>query len=214
MKNRFVAFTVFLLLLFAAANTGFAQDVMLGPRITGNYNIYNEKNITLSYNGIGVGIGGTVDISFSKHIGIMANLTFFDMRNFSNSTTTGTQTKDRSFTFTYLTIDPMFKAEFSGFYMVLGPSLGIKLAASGEETVSTTGVNNPQNQITPLDVNATSIVFDIATGVGYTFTLSQNSMYMGTDFMVYIPLSSTFNVPGLVNSEFTMKFGVTLKFKI
>ena len=82
MKNRFVTFSVFFLLLFAGVNTSFAQDVMIGPRITGNYNIYNEKNLTASYNGIGVGIGGTVDVSFSKHIGLMANLTFFDMRNF------------------------------------------------------------------------------------------------------------------------------------
>jgi hypothetical protein len=186
---------------------------MIGPRITGNYNIYNEKNLTISYNGIGVGIGGTVDISFTKHIGVMGNITFFDMRNFSNVTTTGNSTDEVDFTFTYLAIDPMFKAEFSGFYMVLGPSVGIKLAASGEETVSTTGANAATN-VTPRNVNATSIVFDIATGAGYTFTLSQNSMYLGTDFMVYIPLSSTFNVPGLTNSEFTMKFGVTLKFKI
>ena len=117
------------------------------------------------------------------------------------------------YTFTYLTIDPMFKAEFSGFYMVLGPSLAIKLAASGDETTSTTGAN-AQTNVTPLNPTATSIVFDIATGVGYTFALSQNSMYMGTDFMVYIPLSKTFDVPGLSNSAFTMKFGVTLKFKI
>src|ERR1035438_10772560 len=87
MKTRFVAFSVFVLLLFTSVNTSFAQDVTLGPRLSGNFNIYNQTGLVGSYNGIGIGIGGTVDISFSKHIGIMTNLTFFDMRSFSSSNT-------------------------------------------------------------------------------------------------------------------------------
>ena len=42
---------------------------------------------------------------------------------------------------------PMFKAEFNGFYMVGGPSVGIKLAGSGEFTRTVTG---KQPSISPL----------------------------------------------------------------
>jgi hypothetical protein len=211
MKTRFVTFSVFVLLLFAAANTGFAQDVLLGPRLTGNFNIFNKKGLTGTWNGLGIGIGGTVDVSFNKHIGIMGNVTFFDMRNFSYSQSSQNQTVDVSYSLSYISIEPMFKAEFSGFYMVAGPSFGIKINSSGEQTVTTTG-NPPNVQTANPDTKA--IRFDIAAGTGYTFTLSQNSMYMGTDFMVYIPITDTYNLPGQSNSVFTMKLGVTLKFKI
>ena len=39
-------------------------------------------------------------------------------------------------------------------------------------------------------------------------------MELGTDFMTYIPLTDTYNFPGLSNSIFTLKLGVALKFKI
>jgi hypothetical protein len=211
MKNRLVTVSVFVLLLFATINTGFAQDVMLGPRLTGNFNIYNTKGQVGSWNGIGIGIGGTVDVSFSKHIGLMTNLTFFDMRGFSNSTTNNNTTTDFSLALSYLTLDPMFKAEFSGFYMVAGPSLGIKIASSGERTTTVTG-QTPA--VASINADTKGIIFAIAVGTGYTFTLSPNSMYMGTDFMAYIPITDTYNFPGQSNSVFTLKLGVTLKFKI
>jgi hypothetical protein len=211
MKNRIVTFSIFVLLLFASANTGFSQSILLGPRLTGNMNIYNQKGLTGTWNGIGVGIGGTLDISFSKHIGLMADLTVFDMKNFSNSTTQNNVTSEESLTLSYLTIDPMFKLEFSGFYMVAGPSLGIKLGSSGETTQTAAG-QNPQTATVQLDTKG--VIFNIALGTGYTFTLSPNSMYMGTDFMVYIPLSDTYNFPGTSNSVLSLKLGVSLKFNI
>jgi hypothetical protein len=211
MKNRLVTISVFVLLLFATISTGFAQDVMLGPRLTGNFNIYNTKGQVGSWNGIGIGIGGTVDVSFTKHIGLMTNLTFFDMRGFSNSTTNNNTTTDFSLALSYLTLDPMFKTEFSGFYMVAGPSFGIKIASSGERTTTVTG-QTPA--VASINADTKGIIFAIAVGTGYTFTLSPNSMYMGTDFMAYIPITDTYNFPGQSNSVFTLKLGVTLKFKI
>ncbi len=211
MKNRFVNFSVFILLLFAAVNTGFSQGVLLGPRISGNLNIFNQQaKSNFSYSGIGVGIGGTLDITFSKHIGLMVDLTAFDMRNISASNTANNTTTDESLTLSYLTIDPMFELNFSGFYIVAGPSLGVKLGSSGTET-STPANGNPT--VTTYTPKTNSIVFDIATGVGYTFKLSPD-MSMGTDFMVYIPLSNTFDSPGNSNSILTLKLGVSLKFNI
>ncbi len=202
-----------IILLFAIvffSQSVFAQRVLIGPRVSGNFNIYNAKGLTGTWNGLGVGIGGTVDMLFSKSIGLMVNVTAFDMRNFSTSQTNNNVTTDISLSLSYLSIDPMFKAEFSGFYMVTGPSLGIKLSASGERTDAQTGV---APQVQALNPETKSVRFDIAVGTGYTFTLSQD-MFMGTDFIAHIPLSDTFNFPGQSNSVFTLKLGVSLKFKI
>lgn len=198
------------ILFFMSTNIIAQTTVMIGPRLTGNFNIYNQKGLTGTWNGIGVGFGGTVDVTFGKNIGIMVNLTAFDMRNFSNSQTQGNTTQEQSLTLSYLALDPMFKAEFSGFYMVAGPSLGIKLNSSGETTVTVTG---QAPQINPINIETKSLRFDIVVGTGYTFKLS-NDMGLGTDFMVYIPLTDTYNTPGISNSIFTMKLGVALKFKV
>lgn len=208
MKKSF--FLLAALLMFFASQSAFAQSVWLGPRLTGNLNIYNQKGLTGSYNGIGIGIGGTVDVSFSEHIGLLANLTVFDMRNFSNSTTNQNVTTDQSLSLSYLTFDPTFKAQFSGFYMFGGPSLGIKLNSSGEVTQVAAG-QNPVTQAQNLDTK--SIRFDLVFGTGYNFNLSPG-MALGTDFSVYIPITDTYNFPGLSNSVLTLKLGASLKFRM
>lgn len=210
MKKPLFALAVCLLLFVALTSTGYAQKVMIGPRVTGNLNIYNAKGLTGTWNGIGVGIGGHVDVSFSQHIGLIANLTAFDMRNFSNSTTQGNTTTETSLSLAYLSIDPLFKTEFSGFYMVAGPSLGIKLNSSGEQTQTVTGVAPQVRSISP---ETKSLRFDIAVGTGYTFNLSP-AMGLGTEFMAHIPISDTYNFPGQSNSIFTLKLGAALKFKL
>src|SRR3989304_8036659 len=206
MKKSLFVVSAFLLLFFSFSSINFAQSVKIGPRLSGNFAIYNAKGLTGTWNGIGIGIGGTVDISFSEHIGLMVNLTAFDMKPFSNSLTQGNQTRETSLSLSYLTIDPMFKAEFSGFYMVGGPSLGIKLNSSGEVTQSAAG-QNPAVQALNLDTK--SIRFDIAVGTGYNFKLSPD-MSLGSDFMAYIPITDTYNFPGLSNSIFFLKLGACL----
>lgn len=208
MKKSF--FLLAALLMFFASQSAFAQSVWLGPRLTGNLNIYNQKGLTGSYNGIGIGIGGTVDVSFSEHIGLLANLTVFDMRNFSNSTTNQNVTTDQSLSLSYLTFDPTFKAQFSGFYMFGGPSLGIKLNSSGEVTQVAAG-QNPVTQAQNLDTK--SVRFDLIFGTGYNFNLSPG-MALGTDFSVYIPITDTYNFPGLSNSLLSLKLGASLKFRM
>ncbi|MGA9116631.1 MAG: outer membrane beta-barrel protein [Bacteroidota bacterium] len=210
MKKALTIGSVWLLAMLVAAGAAQAQQVLIGPRLAGNLNIYNQKGLTGTWNGIGIGVGGTFDVSFSKHIGLMANLTVFDMKNFSNSTTANNQTTETSLSLAYLVIDPMFKAEFSGFYMVTGPSLGIKLNSSGERNIVVTG---QAPTVQAMNLETKSLRFDIAVGAGYTFRLSDD-MYMGSDFMAYIPLSDTYNFPGVSNSIFTLKLGASLKFKI
>jgi len=198
------------LLLFFVSNISVAQSVFIGPRLTGNLNIWNAKGLTGTWNGVGIGIGGTVDLSFSEHIGILVNLTVFDMRNFSNSITQNNTTQETSLSLSYVTIDPLFKAEFSGFYMVGGPSLGIKINSSGERTQSATG-QNPV--VTTINIETKSVRFDLAVGTGYNFKLSPD-MFLGADFMAYIPITDTYNIPGNSNSVFSLKLGASLKFRL
>ncbi len=197
-------------LLILVTNSIFAQSVKIGPRITGNFNIYNQDRLTGTWNGIGIGIGGVVDISFSKHLGILTNLTGFDMKNFSNSTTNNNTTTETSLSLAYLTIDPLFKAEFSGFYMLAGFSIGVKLSSSGEVTQSAVG-RTPTVQSLSLETNA--VKFDIASGIGYNFALTQ-SLFLGSDFMVYVPITGTYDTPGIGNSTLTLKLGTSIKFRI
>ncbi|MCB0730212.1 MAG: outer membrane beta-barrel protein [Ignavibacteriae bacterium] len=202
--------TALLILLFFTSISISAQSVKIGPRLTGNLNIYNQDGLTGTWNGVGVGIGGTVDISFSKNLGLLTNLTVFDMKNFSNETSANNATTENSLSLGYLTIDPLFKAEFSGFYMLGGASVGVKISSSGERTQSATG-QNPV--VTTLDFETNSVKFDLAAGTGYNFKLS-SSMDLGADFIAYIPLTDTFDFPGLSNSTLSLKLGASLKFRI
>ena len=198
------------LLLFILVGSISAQGVKIGPRLTGNLNIYNQDRLTGTWNGIGVGIGGTVDLSFNNVLGIVTNIIVFDMKNFSNEVTANNVTTETSLSLIYLTIDPLFKAEFNGFYMLGGFSAGIKISSSGERTQSATG-QNPT--VTTLNLETNSIKFDLAAGTGYNFKIS-SSMDLGADFMVFVPISDTFDLPAVGNSTLSLKLGASLKFKI
>ncbi len=197
-----------LLIFFIASTITVAQNVKIGPRITGNLNIYNQNGLTGSYNGVGVGIGGAIDIFFTNNIGILTNLTLFDMKNFSNSQTIQNTTVEQSLSLSYLSIDPLFKAEFSGFYLVGGPSIAIKLSSSGETSQVVTG---QAPVVQPVNFDTKSVKFDIAVGTGYNFRVSPN-VALGTDFIVYVPLTNTYNFPGVSNSTLSLKLGISVKF--
>ncbi len=198
------------LLMFMISHTIFAQRVEIGPRLTGNLNIYNQDRLTGTWNGVGIGIGGVVDISFSPTLGMITNVTFYDMRNFSNETTNNNVTTETSLSLAYFSVDPLFKAEFSGFYLVGGFSLGIKISSSGEQTQSG---QNQNPTIRTLDLQTNTMKFDIVFGAGYNFQLSP-TMALAPDFLIYIPLTDTYDVPGTSNSVLTLKLGASLKFTL
>ncbi|MEJ2613364.1 MAG: hypothetical protein P8Z35_00245 [Ignavibacteriaceae bacterium] len=43
--KKFFSFLVFIVLTLGSSST-FAQVVKIGPRITGNFNIYNQQNLS------------------------------------------------------------------------------------------------------------------------------------------------------------------------
>lgn len=210
MKRTVFIFLALITIIIFTGSENFAQGIYIGPRLTGNLNIYSQKNLTGTWNGVGVGIGGVVDISFSQHIGLLTNLTVFDMKNFSNSQTNNNVTTEEDLYLSYLTLDPMFKAEFSGFYLLGGVSLGIKISSSGQLNQSQVG---GQATTQTLNLNTNSTIFNFAVGTGYNFKLSPG-MLLGADFTAYIPVSDTYDFPGISNSVLTLKLGASLKFRI
>jgi hypothetical protein len=210
MKHSHFFPVVLILLVLTITSSGFGQRVLIGPRVTGNFNIYNQKGLTENYNGIGIGVGGTVDALFTENIGMMVNLTVFDMKNVSNSQIANNVTTETSASLSYLSLTPMFQAVFSGFYMMGGAAIGIKLNSSLEITQAAVN-QSPIIQSRNLDTK--SIKFDLAVGSGYSFKLSE-SMQLGTDIMAYIPITDTFNFPGRSNGTFTIQLGASLKFQI
>lgn len=187
------------LLLFISNELTYAQRIYIGPRVAANYNIFNVKNSTRTYNGVGISGGAQLDALFSRNIGVMVNLNVFDMKNVSSSLTTTagntTSTTEDSYVLSYTTIDPMFQTNFSGFFLAAGPSIGFKLNASGERETSGT---NQAARTDPLVVNAKSTFFGISVGTGYNIRLSPG-MVLGTDFFTIIPISDTFDAPGTSN---------------
>ncbi len=196
--------------LISVAGTASAQRVLLGPRLSGNFNIYNQKGLTGTWNGLGVGVGGQVDVLFNKTVGILGNLNVFDMKNFSNSTTTNNVTTDQSYSLSYATIDVMFQANFSNYYIAAGPTLGVKLNSSGEITQTATG---QAPVVQPSNIETKSTIFNITAETGYNIPLSP-SMYMGTSLGVNIPVTDTYNTPGVTNSILALKLGIALKFRL
>ena len=94
--------------------------------------------------------------------------------------------------------------------MLAGFSVGVKISSSGERTQSATG-QNPV--VTTLDLETNSMKFDIAAGTGYNFKLSE-TVALGSDMMVYVPITDTFDFPGTSNSTLSLKLGVSVKFRI
>ncbi len=197
-------------LIVSVAGSASAQRVLLGPRLAGNFNIYNQKGLTGTYNGLGLSVGGQLDALFNKTVGILGNLTVFDMKNFSNSQTANQVTTDQSYSLSYATLDAMFQANFSNYYIAAGPSLGIKLNSSGEVTQTATG-QTPVVQ--PNNIETKSTILNIIAETGYNIPLSPG-MYLGTALSVYIPVTDTYNTPGVTNSILSLKLGAALKFRL
>ena len=69
MKNKtfkFLLLAVIVLTALLHTEKTYAQKVLIGPRLSGNLNIYNQKGLTGTWNGIGAAIGGTIDVSLAR----------------------------------------------------------------------------------------------------------------------------------------------------
>lgn len=144
-KTTAFLFLAFLILFFSS-NKDFAQfRLSLGPATGLNFNLHTGSDLDETGTGFGLVIGGSVDMEFTNTIGLVTNLQFYDNRS-GSSTDESTQnlndgtpvnvSEESSIGLAYLMIEPLFKLSLpnSGFYFVMGPSLGFNIEGSIEQT--------------------------------------------------------------------------------
>jgi len=152
----------------------------LGPNIGLNYNIGTGSDVDETMTGIGMVIGGTVDMAFTPTIGLITNLQFYDNRSGGTSTEGSVQgiaytvNDDRSLA--YFMIEPLFKLTLpsSSVYFVFGPAFGFNIQGSYDIRIT-----SQNNQVTFNDgsTKATGSIkdmlvrFALKLGSGYDIKL-------------------------------------------
>lgn len=182
------------------ATTAQAQFKMaIGPALGLNFNIHSGADLEKSGTGVGLVIGGQADMSFSKSIGLLTTLYFYDNRSGSYSSTGSQQgvnyTVDVTASVAYFEIEPLFKFTLSDapIYFIAGPDLGFSVEGQSEAktTITTPGYTfqgggtSQTNKSSIKDMNAR---FEMKFGGGYIFPLSKGMR---------------------INSQFTFGYGLT-----
>lgn len=139
----FLTSTFFLL----ASNNSLGQfRLKIGPQVGLNYNIGTGSDLKETLTGIGLLIGGSVDMSFTPTIGLVSNIMFYDNRSGGTSEQGTVQgisyTLNSDASLAYFMIEPLFKLTLpgGGVYFVMGPAVGFNIEASRE--VRITSANN------------------------------------------------------------------------
>ena len=170
------------LIFFILMSSSQAQFKMkVGPQLGMNFNIGTGSDLNETPTGIGMLIGGQLDMNFSPMIGIITNLQFYDNRSGSSNTDGTTQgvnyTLTNSSSLAYFMIEPLFKLSIprSGFYFVMGPMIGFNIEGSTELSLS-----SANNQISfqgggttiKQSMKDTLVRFGLKFGAGYDIMLS------------------------------------------
>ncbi len=179
MKN---IFTSIILILFLS-NISYSQFKMkVGPTLGLNFNIGTGSDLNETATGLGLLIGAQVDMNFTRTIGLITNVQFYDNRSGSSSSE-GTQSGisysiTSSSSLAYFMIEPLFKLDLTGsrLYFVMGPMVGFNIEASSELRLT-----SQNNRLTFTDgstkikqsIKNTLVRFGIKTGAGYNIPLSR-----------------------------------------
>lgn len=197
MKNFFTAcFIVFVTLLFITAPSSAQFKMSLGPATGMNFNLHTGSDLGETGTGFGFVFGGQVDMSFSKTVGLLTTLTFYDNRSGSATTTSSNQYQDNrgnpvistvsnetSASLAYFMIEPLvkFNLKHSDLYFIVGPSFGFNIEGTGESTVTETlpppyTFDNGQNKIVQKSGKSSMkdllVRFELKMGAGYNFPIA------------------------------------------
>ncbi|MGE5398924.1 MAG: outer membrane beta-barrel protein [Ignavibacteriales bacterium] len=186
MKKILTILVLSVLIISASSNSSQAQfRLKLGPQVGMNFNLHTGSDIE-SGNGFGFVIGGTVDMSFTPTIGLITNMQFYDNRSGSRTeestrnyrdqqtgaSVTSNVSVENSVSLAYFLIEPLFKLNLpnSGFYFVMGPSVGFNVEGSGEQTTSETFppayANNNTKETAKIKYNDLLARFELKLGAG------------------------------------------------
>ncbi len=175
--------TSIILFLFISSVTYSQFRMKVGPSLGLNFNIGTGSDLDETVTGLGLVIGGQVDMNFTPMIGLLTNVQFYDNRSGSSSTE-GTIQNGTSYTLTnstslaYFMIEPLFKLSIpqSGFYFVMGPMVGFNIEASFEQKIT-----SQNNDVTfqgggtkfTQSLKNTLVRFGLKTGAGFDINLSR-----------------------------------------
>jgi hypothetical protein len=173
MKKLYVVFVVCLILV--SAFTAQAQFKMaVGGGMGLNLNLYSGSDVE-GGSGIGFAFAGQADMSFSKSIGILTSIYFYDNRSGSYTKVVnnfyGNVSYDISASVAYFEIEPLFKLklEDAPVYFIIGPSLGFNV----ENSVDVKSTQNNQSSTQKSTIQNMNTRFELKAGGGYTFPLSK-----------------------------------------
>lgn len=176
-----ISILVTLLVLFTAQNSFSQFRLSLGPNIGMNFNLHTGSDLPESGSGFGMLAGAQVDMMFSRTVGLMTNLQFYDNRSGSYSSTTTEPNNGNPYTYTvdvnaslaYFQLEPLIKlAVPGGLFFFGGPALGFSVESSSEVEAKLTtpgftwnnGSTTIKNKSSIKDMN---VRFEIKVGAGY-----------------------------------------------
>jgi hypothetical protein len=139
-----------------------------------NLSIHSGSDLQSTGSGIGFAIGGQADMSFTRNIGLVTTLYFYDGRGGSYSFTTQGVTADYSASVGYFEIEPLFKYTLptAPIYIIGGPSLGF--AVQNSYSVTAPGYTGSKGTITEMNTR-----FELKAGAGYIYPLSRDMRLNG-----------------------------------
>jgi len=175
--------TVLVVLLFVALPIKAQFHLSLEPALGMNFNLHGGSDLPKSGTGFGMVVAGRANMDFSKSIGLIAGLDFYDNRS-GSFTKTASQggvnySTDNSASLAYFQIESLFKYTLpSKLYFVFGPVLGFNIEGSGEAvtTITTPGYTFQGGSTTQTD-NTTfqnmNVRFELKAGAGYPIPLAK-----------------------------------------
>jgi|WetSurMetagenome_2_1015567.scaffolds.fasta_scaffold368685_1 hypothetical protein len=167
MKKIFTLISITLLLI---TTQSFGQfHLKAGPALGLNVNIASGDLTTDTYSGIGILLGGQLDMDFTPMIGLIVNVNIYDNKSISNSTTENQVDITDDISLGYFEIQPLFKLQIpkSGFYFFAGPGMGFNIEGS-EKVTQTQGTNTPQ--VSKSTLKNLAFRFDLKGGAGFNIS--------------------------------------------
>jgi hypothetical protein len=185
----------------------------VGPVVGMNYNFYHGdavKNSNMSFNGVGVSVGGQADMSFTPVVGLLATVTAYDMMSASGDLTQqGTKTST-DYGLAYLMINPAIKFSVpnTGLGFFIGPGIGFKLTGTVEQHQIVDGQR--QQTFQKSDMPNMKPRVNGQGGMFYDFDLK--SLYLTPYFLYDFGFTDVDEAGGWKASG--IKFGLAIKFKV
>jgi hypothetical protein len=214
MKKYYAVLSLISILMASMPSTVNAQFQMkVGPAVGMNFNIASGDASNDTYTGIGILLGGQVDMNFSPSIGLIGNINFYDNKCHSNSTTENEVTYDQDVSLAYLQIQSLFKLSIpqSGFYFFAGPGIGFNIQKSSKVTI-TQGNADPQVTKSTMK-NVSTTRFEIKAGSGFDIRMS-SGVFISPEFSFAYGLTDVFTNTSKSWKVMTLNLSAIVKFSV